>query len=364
MNYQKDSTMIDNSFLKQPVFGLDMMAKSHFINERLSSLTIHHYQHCIDYRKMLDASNFDPNNITNYQSIPFLPVRLFKNYDLKSVKNDDVIKTMTSSGTTGQEVSKIYLDKNTARLQTKILSKILESFIGKSRLPMIILDSSSVIKDPSMFSARGAGILGFSIFGREKVYALNENMELNLEVLESFLNNHKGKRILLFGFTYMIWQYFYKLLKGNDHSLDLSKGLLIHGGGWKKIEDQSVSKERFKKEINSVCGIENIFDYYGMVEQTGSIFMECESGHLHASIFGDVIIRRSTDFSIADIGEEGIIQVLSVIPESYPGHSLLTEDKGILLGEDDCSCCRKGKYFKITGRVANAEIRGCSDTHE
>jgi len=87
-------------------------------------------------------------------------------------------------------------------------------------------------------------------------------------------------------------------------------------------------------------------------------------GHLHTSVFSDIIIRRSHDFSIAEKGEKGIIQILSVLPKSYPGHSLLAEDEGILLGEDDCSCGRLGKYFKIIGRIKNAEIRGCSDTNE
>ena len=100
-----------------------------------------------------------------------------------------------------------------------------------------------------------------------------------------------------------------------------------------------------------------------MVEQTGSIYMECECGHLHTPVFSDVIFRRASDFSMADIGEKGIIQVVSILPFSYPGHSLLTEDEGILLGEDDCSCGRLGKYFKIAGRLKNAEIRGCSDTY-
>ena len=92
--------------------------------------------------------------------------------------------------------------------------------------------------------------------------------------------------------------------------------------------------------------------------------MECEYGHYHSSVFSDIIIRRAYDFSIAGIGEEGIIQVLSILPKSYPGHSLLTDDKGILLGEDDCPCGRLGKYFKVTGRLEHAEIRGCSDTYD
>ena len=100
-----------------------------------------------------------------------------------------------------------------------------------------------------------------------------------------------------------------------------------------------------------------------MVEQTGSIFMECEKGYLHTSIYSDIIIRRSIDFSIAEFGEEGLIEVLSILPKSYPGHALLTEDQGILFGEDNCKCGRFGKYFKITGRIKNAEIRGCSDSY-
>ena len=64
------------------------------------------------------------------------------------------------------------------------------------------------------------------------------------------------------------------------------------------------------------------------------------------------------------MGEQGIIQTLSVLPTGVSqAHSLLTEDEGILLGEDDCTCGRLGKYFKIVGRIKNAEIRGCSDTY-
>ena len=84
---------------------------------------------------------------------------------------------------------------------------------------------------------------------------------------------------------------------------------------------------------------------------------------MHTSIFSDVITRRPIDFSECVIGEPGIIQVVSTIPESYPGHSLLTEDEGAIEGIDDCPCGRKGKYFRIKGRLQNAEIRGCSDTY-
>ena len=101
-----------------------------------------------------------------------------------------------------------------------------------------------------------------------------------------------------------------------------------------------------------------------MAEQTGTIYLACEHGHMHTSSYSDILIRRAKDFSLCDIGEKGMIQLISLLPQSYPGHNILTEDEGMILGEDDCPCGRKGKYFKILGRIQKAEVRGCSDTYE
>ena len=346
-------------------YSLEREDKHRVLDEMLLSLTRHHYANCEPYRRMLDARGVDIDKVQHYEDLPFLPVSLFKDLTLRSVPEEEVIKTMTSSGTTGQKVSKIYLDRDTSSSQTKTLAKIVASLLGNKRLPMIIIDSPSVVKDRNMFSARGAGILGFSMFGSKRVYALDENMDLDVEGLKAFLEDHKEEPVFLFGFTFMIWQHFYKKLLESDYRPDLSKGVLIHGGGWKKLVADSVSSAQFKQCLNDVCGIpvENVHDYYGMVEQTGTIYVECEYGHLHASAFSDVIVRNPHDFSIAKNGETGIIEVVSMLPKSYPGHVLLTEDEGIILGEDDCPCGRKGKYFHIKGRIKNAEIRGCSDTY-
>lgn len=334
---------------------------------RLSELTRLHRANCPEYAAILKSIGFDENNISDYFELPFLPVRLFKELELKSVSREDIVKTMTSSGTTGQAVSKIYLDRATSSNQQKALVKIVSSFTGSNRMPMLIIDCPSVIKNRAMFSARGAGILGFSMFGSDRQYALNDDMQLDIETVEKFLEKHSGERILLFGFTFMIWQHFYRelvrLREETGKTFDFSNGILIHGGGWKKLASEAVSQEKFKECLTDVCGLHDVHDYYGMVEQTGSIYMQCECEHLHTSIFSDVIIRNPYDFKVLPQGEKGVIQVASTIPESYPGHSLLTEDEGILLGEDDCPCGRLGKYFTVTGRLQNAEIRGCSDTY-
>ena len=99
-----------------------------------------------------------------------------------------------------------------------------------------------------------------------------------------------------------------------------------------------------------------------MVEQTGSVFLECENGFFHSSIFSDLIVRDE-NLKVSPLKKEGLLQILSLLPLSYPGHNILTEDIGTLEGIDDCRCGRKGKYFSIKGRVPCTELRGCSDVN-
>ena len=353
-----------NNIIDTPPFSLSKQDKGVLYNDALSELTQHHYNNCTQYQKIIDMLGYDPAIKHIIKEIPSLPVRLFKDYDLVSVENSQILKTMTSSGTSGQNLSKIYLDRKTSTNQTKVLAKILSSFIGTKRLPMLIVDTKSVLKDRNLYSARGAGILGFSMFGYDVTYALNKDMQLDIDTIDAFLKKHKDKNILIFGFTFMIWEYFYKRLIKEKIRLNLKGGIMLHGGGWKKLSKEAVDNKRFKSLLESVCGIKKVHNYYGMVEQTGSIFMECDKGHLHCSIFSEVMMVRETDFSECRMNETGLAKLLSLLPFSYPGHIILSEDIGEIIGEDDCPCGRLGKYFKIHGRIVNAEIRGCSDTYE
>ncbi|MCF0142785.1 MAG: acyl-protein synthetase, partial [Parasporobacterium sp.] len=206
-------------------YSLDKEAKTKLLTERLIDLTKHHRANCKEYDKMLKSIAFDEEKVTTYEQLPFLPVRLFKELSLKSIPGEEVVKTMTSSGTSGQAVSKIYLDRSTSSNQQKTMVKIVNEFTGSSRMPMIILDCPSVVKNRAMFSARGAGILGFSIFGAKKIYALDDDMKLDVEGLKQFLEQYKGQRIFMFGFTFMVWQHFYKelvRLKAEGVEFDLS----------------------------------------------------------------------------------------------------------------------------------------------
>ena len=71
--------MLDYSkILEIEPFSLSKNDKEVFLTKYLSDLTCYHYNNCQEYRKILDAIQFDLTNISSYYDIPFLPVRLFK----------------------------------------------------------------------------------------------------------------------------------------------------------------------------------------------------------------------------------------------------------------------------------------------
>ncbi|SEQ17857.1 Phenylacetate-coenzyme A ligase PaaK, adenylate-forming domain family [Lachnospiraceae bacterium NE2001] len=369
--------MIEDFYELEP-YELNKEEKSRLLTTELIELTRLHQEKCPEYARYLRAISYDESKVSSPEDIPFFPVRTFKDVDLLSIPREEVFKTMTSSGTTGQRVSKIYVDKETAMIQQKVLVKILSDYWGKKRLPMLVIDSKETVRNRQQFTARGAAIMGLQIVARDIVYALNDDMSLNVDAVKAFLEKYSGQRFIIFGFTFIVWQHLYQAIQGlkadkksaeskddefDISSYDLSEAFLMTGGGWKKLVSESISQNEFKNRMTDVLGITHFLDHYAMVEQTGCIYAECECGHLHASNYSDVFIRDANDFSVKEIGEKGIIQTVSVLPHSYPGHSLLTEDEGIILGEDDCPCGRKGKYIQILGRLKSAELRGCSDTY-
>jgi len=355
---------IERPYFTWPVYGLDREKKSDALADALSQLTWWHARGCSPYARILRAHSYQDGQRFALEQVPFLPVRLFKEYELSSVPAEDVFKVLTSSGTTSQRVSRIVLDRDTSMAQTKALVLILQQFLGKARLPMLIIDHPGVIKNRKSFSARGAGILGLSNFGRDHTYALrDEDMTPDIDVIRAFLERHRGQRVFLFGFTFMVWKYFYQALKDISDPPKFEDAILIHSGGWKKLLEEAVDNDTFKRALGTTLNIRAVHNFYGMVEQVGSVFMECERGRLHAPAFADVLIRDARDWSVLPKGKQGLIQVLSALPTSYPGHSLLTEDVGEWIGIDDCPCGRLGRTFRVHGRIAKAELRGCSDTH-
>jgi phenylacetate-coenzyme A ligase PaaK-like adenylate-forming protein len=354
--------------LKQPIYGLAKAQKRDFFLSNLKRLSIWHYEHCLSYRRILASEGVGCAEsllqVSAVEQAPYLSIQLFKSFVLSSITEDRIFKVLRSSGTTSQVKSQVVLDRETAALQTRILIKIMQEFIGKQRLPMLVVDMPLAVGNKSSdgYSARGAGVQGLSFLGRDHTYLLDENLELDIEQLKAFAAKYINTPILIFGFTYIVWQSLIMKLKEAGVQFAFSEAVLLHSGGWKKMQSQSVSNQVFKQSVDEVLGISRVHDFYGMAEQVGSVFVECEQGFLHVPSLAEIVVRDAHTLQPVPHGQTGVIQVLSLLPLSYPGHSLLTEDLGEVKGEDNCRCGRMGKYFVVYGRVPKTENRGCSDT--
>ena len=350
-----------NNLMNQNAYSLDETSKSKFFKKYLNFLTTFHYKKSNLYKSYLKGINYSVKKNNNLSDIPFLPVRLFKEFDFLSIKKKEIYKTLLSSGTTSNNLSKIYIDKANALNQIKVLQKIFNNLIGNSRLPMLVIDKQISNIDRNSFNASIAAINGFSIFANEIVYLLDHNNNINYKILNNFLKRNHKKKFLIFGFTSNVY---INLIKKIDisklHIKNLSNAFLIHGGGWKKIEEKKISRNKFNLNLNIKLGIQNIRNYYGLVEQIGSIFFECKCGYFIASNYSDIIIRDE-NLNISKKGEKGLVQLVSLLPTSYPGHSILTEDIGEIVNDNKCKCYGYGTRFIIHGRLKNAELRGCSN---
>ena len=349
------------SIINQNAYSLNTINKNKLFKKNINILTSFHYNKSKLYKKFLNGVNYNIKNNNNLEEIPFLPVRLFKEFDFLSIKKKDIFKTLFSSGTTSKNFSKIYLGKKNALNQIKVLQKIFNKVIGNNRLPMLVIDKKNNELNRNNFNASAAAISGFSMFASEVVYLLEQNDNINYKLLNNFLKKNYKKKFLIFGFTSNIYLNLIKKINTKKVIINsLSNAYLIHGGGWKKIEEKKISRNQFNSILNNRLGIKNIINYYGLVEQIGSIFFECKCGYFIASNFSEIIIRDE-NFNICKEGQKGFVQLLSLLPTSYPGHSILTEDIGEIVEDQNCNCYGTGKRFLIHGRLKNAELRGCSN---
>ena len=365
----KETNSLDQDvefLIKTPQYSLLSKDKDvlilEIIKKQLENVTIN-----IHIQKMFKDLYIDVANINCLADVPYIPVQMFKLFDLKTCAKENITRVLKSSGTTGSKQSQVPLSKKTVINQTKALASILSNYLGKKRKIFLVIDHEGMNKEGKSFTARTAGIRGLSIFAKKIFYLLEEDgsgaLQINRKAIDE-IGKYENEDIYLFGFTFIIWSQFYQKIKEMDKDFRFNSAKIFHSGGWKKLLTQSVSKEVFSREIAKVFNTkqENVFDFYGMAEQTGIIFVDCEFGNKHVPNFAKVIIRDILTQKPCEVGREGMIEVMSILSDSYYDQAILTEDLGALAGVDDCSCGRKGEYFRFVKRVEKTEVRGCGDT--
>jgi len=358
-----------DALLEDPVYGLGGAAKKTKLLAAMQEVTGFHYDNCEPYRRLCDQRGFSPEALTRLEDIPYLPASLFKDLLLISVPEESIHRQIHSSATSSGRPSKVGLDRETSRRQSKCFNRVVMDRIGNERRKFIVLDEPSTIGRSTMVSARASTIRSLLFCASEADACLTEdggNLSLDEEKFIGLMEAAQAAEepVMLFGFTFILYMFVVKKLMDQGMSFTLPpRSKVIHIGGWKKLEAAKVSPEKLIADCSQVFGLqaEDIVDFYGFTEQSGMLYPTCEQGLRHVPSWAEIVVRDP--FTLEPLGpnQEGLLQFLTPIQTSYPGHSVLTEDIGIIVREEGCPCGRHGTAFKMTGRAADAEIRGCGD---
>lgn len=353
--------------LTQDPFALSFVDRDVLFLDAMKEAFLHHMANNPQFKNLCDNQNFsDVSAVTSITQLPYLPVKLFKKKELHSVPKEKIKVTLHSSATSGVP-SVIGIDEITSRRQALVSMKIMSSYLGSHRRPFFVLDENPLKAKSAEISARSAAARGFLMFANDIDYfvtAAEDTLTLDIKKFEKKLAAFDGKEICIFGFTFILYKCLVEVMKKQGNKFHLHEdSKIVHIGGWKKLEDSKVDKETFLQDIAETFGMrrENIIDFYGFTEQMGLVYASCGAQSKTTSLFSEVIIRDFQTLQPLEDGREGLIQIVTPIPNSYPGISVLTEDVGRVLSREQDADGRWGTQFEVIGRAKKAEVRGCGD---
>lgn len=338
-----------------PLFGSSLFTLTQAEKEKIllplfQDLTSYHKAACPAYRKIVDLAFPEHETAKTLSDLPYLPLSIFKHRRLVSAPEENICLSVQSSGARKSQVD---LDAATAELAAQMLAATLRTVTGEKKYPLLIVDAPNGPDKEGPIGNRTAATLSvIQSLGQENcTFALKEDMGPDERAMRQFFAEHRTEPFLIFGFTDLIWEKF--LPPCEKHSTNLSKAVLLHTGGWRQMGREYIDNETFRNRFRKSTGLSRVVNFYGIAETPGAVFLENADGLFYIPAFADVIIRDPENFKPVENGTPGLIQILSLIPHSFPGHSLLTEDVGIVEAVDTGRDGWNGKAVRFLGRASD-----------
>jgi hypothetical protein len=297
------------------------------------------------FKQYIELSGVSPEKIAHWTQVPFLPIELFKNYEVLT-GSQPVLFSFESSGTTGQipskhpvcdpgfyqQISKIAFEREYGPLSDYHIFALLPSYLERSTSSLVFMMDHFIKESKSELS-------GFYLNQYDSlVGALRQALAID-------------KKVWLMGVTF-------GLLDLVDSGIDLSflkehkdQLIVMETGGMKGRREEWI-RDKVHAYLQEKMGLDSIASEYGMTElfsqgyaKSQGIFTPAYTMRVCLREVGDPFAlvtqaHKTGGIKIADLGN---IDSCAFIE---------TRDLGSL--EDD------GVRFKVLGRFDNSEMRGCS----
>lgn len=293
------------------------------------------YQALPIYRQFCTLLNRTPENVKSLVDIPFLPVEFFKNHTvLAEGKNAAIV--FESSGTTGSVTSRHYVADLNVYEQSFV--KAFELFYGPvsdyvilSLLPSYLErgNSSLVYMARKMMELTGRPESGFFLNEWEK---LKETLE--------HLKARKQKTLLL-GVTFALLDF------AEFTSIHFPELIIMETGGMKGRREE-LTRFEVHERLTKAFGVAKIHSEYGMTELLSQGYSKGD-GIFATPPWMRIILRDVSD-PLATAKQNGAVNVID-LANLHSCSFIATSDLGKLNTDG---------MFEISGRMDNAEIRGCN----
>jgi hypothetical protein len=290
------------------------------------------------YARFIEALGIHPRTITSVESIPFLPIRFFKQHVLKSGDWSEQ-QFFASSGTTGLQTSRHAVYNTSAYLQhaQRIFEKqfgplseyhllaLLPSYLEQGQSSLVSMIDYFIKETQSPYS-------GFYRHNTEKLVADVEQLKAGAD-----------RKVIVWGVTYALMDVAEKF------ELDWSAVMVFETGGMKGRRKE-ITREALHQQLMNSMGVDRVFSEYGMTELFSQAYTSGGNRYIPAHTM-KVVIRDLTDpFRKGLLKETGGINVIDLANYSTVAF-IETEDIGKL---------SENGGFEVMGRMDNSDVRGCN----
>ena len=289
------------------------------------------------YRSYLQYLGIKPTTDNNLKSIPFLPIGFFKTQKVVTGnwKEEAIFK---SSGTTGQERSKHYVNQLDSYLKNAM--RIFNYFYGNiSDYHLIAVlpsyqeqgDSSLIAMVDFLVKRSGSSWSGFYLGEGDK--------------LQEMFSALRGvdKKIILLGVTFALLD----LIDKGDFCFP---GLIVMETGGMKGRRKELVRADLHKTLCKGFNVESIHAEYGMTELFSQAYAAKE-GRFRSAPWMRVLLRDINDpFSLDNKLRSGGVNIID-LANVYSCAFVETQDLGTVNGDGT---------FEILGRFDHSDIRGCN----
>lgn len=283
------------------------------------------------------------DQVQDIKSIPFIPIELFKTHQVSvwQGRELDNCTVFTSSGTTGQQTSRHYLDDTDWYLE--VAERIWSQYMGP------LSDWTILALLPGYLERQGSSLIymldGFMKRGLSPAsgFYLDRTAQFN-DILNDHLASNTHNKLLVWGVTFSLLDW------ATKQAINYPKVQFLETGGMK-----GRGREMIREELhNTLCtglGVDAIMGEYGMTELLSQAYSFAD-GLYHPGATMKIMLRDDRDPKAwVEKGQRGLVSVIDLANITSCSF-IATQDIGQM--------AVNGQDFYLLGRADHADVRGCN----